>query len=500
MGILAYIRSHLRLKIGLGLGALLLVVVSIWTGASLVLQDRIIRRESEAEAEMVLDLTRKLHPDILDRTKLQEIATLLKSVEGISNVIEVSVVPVPDTLRPDFAAKAPWGWPLMLMNSKLEGGRRILLDRRTPDDKNLSVYEAEIRNFPRCAECHLADADVLGHFTAVVRAPARSSIAAFRRLDFAMSGVIFAAVLSTTIGAVSLFILRPVKRMSETMLRVAKDDLTARVEPRGNDELRWLGEQFNAMVEQLAQKREEVARLHQREIERVDRLATTGEIASGLAHEIKNPLAGIKAAMQVIREGFPAEHEHRRVAGAMLTEVEKIERIIGDLLDYVRVSSPEMDLYDADQIASHALFLVANDCAKGGIEVVRDIPAGLPRIRVDAQKIQQVFLNVLLNAIHAMPRGGTLTIRAAAVDAETPPATTGDDARVVVQVQDTGSGIPPEIRGEVFKAFFTTKPRGTGLGLAIADKIMRQHSGSISLESGPGVGTVARMEFPAVRM
>jgi len=211
-----------------------------------------------------------------------------------------------------------------------------------------------------------------------------------------------------------------------------------------------------------------------------EHLATLGELSAGLAHEIKNPLAGIKGAIDVIRESLPTENEHREILGDVLHEVNRIDKIVRDLLNYAKpkpASHGDIRLQDiAQRIAAIARQSSKNESLSILVTELDEIPG----FTGDETQLEQVLLNLLLNARNVTPPGGKIEVRL---------SYDRDEFRVHMVVEDNGPGIPEEIRKKIFQPFFTTRTDGTGLGLATCLKNVQYHGGSIDVHSEMGIGT-----------
>jgi len=188
----------------------------------------------------------------------------------------------------------------------------------------------------------------------------------------------------------------------------------------------------------------------------------------------------------VLADNGPANAQHREIVHEIRHQIQRLNATLRDLLDFARTREPQIEPCLVRDLVKPMLGLVRSDAQKAGLRIVEDFVADLPPIDADAKQIQQALLNVLLNAVQAMPTGGTLTVRA-----------TAQDRFVRVTITDTGAGIPPENRDKIFSPFFTTKHRGTGLGLAITRSIVEKHHGTITVESEPGRGTTVVFEFAA---
>jgi two-component system NtrC family sensor kinase len=221
-------------------------------------------------------------------------------------------------------------------------------------------------------------------------------------------------------------------------------------------------------------------------------------LAASLAHEIKNPLAGIAGAVQVMAEEMPKSHPRKPIMQEVLSQVRRLDRTVRDLLAFARPGKPDVASYDIHQILDRVLLLLAEDPEAKRIRVVRDYQPDVPALEVDGKQLGQVFLNLILNAIQAMPGGGQATLRTRLREAgETRGngrATEGAIAEVAVS--DTGPGIPDQVLHDLFKPFVSTKHRGTGLGLSVSRRIVEDHGGWIEVESLEGQGATFRVCLP----
>lgn len=218
------------------------------------------------------------------------------------------------------------------------------------------------------------------------------------------------------------------------------------------------------------------------QLRRADRLSTLGELAAGMAHELRNPLASIKGTAEILKGDYRPEDRKYEFISIMVKEVERLNRVVEEFLRFARpipLQTADVDL--GEEIGS-VIHLVKGQAAGVNVEI---IPFAIPRIKADREKLVQVFLNIILNAIQAMPDGGRLTISASEAN-----------GHVDVSFRDTGSGIPEENRDKLFKPFFTTKRSGTGLGLAISNRIVEAHGGKITFESEEGKGTTFKISLP----
>ncbi|MGE5584822.1 MAG: ATP-binding protein [Bacillota bacterium] len=232
----------------------------------------------------------------------------------------------------------------------------------------------------------------------------------------------------------------------------------------------------------------------QRQVNEASKLAAVGELSAGLAHEVRNPLGAIKACSQFIEDRVPEDESLTRFTRILVREVDRLDQLVERLLGFARPRESDMQYVDIHEVLDRMVSLVGLKAKQAGVEVVRRYQTDLPRVFADPEKLQQAFLNIMLNAIDAMPKGGVLGVTTALCGAES-----ASGGRVRVDFRDTGVGIPPEQLEKVFTPFFTTRERGTGLGLAIARRVVSEHGGEITVESRPGVGTAFAIFLPVVR-
>ena len=230
----------------------------------------------------------------------------------------------------------------------------------------------------------------------------------------------------------------------------------------------------------------EVRRL-QEEVRRKEKLAVLGSLAAGVAHEIRNPLSSIKGFAKYF-EGHCAEgSEGRELAAVMAKEVDRLNRVITELLDFARPSDLKTRPTDINDLVEHSLRLIRQDAEGKNIRIEFHRDTRLPLVAIDPDRFTQALLNLYLNAIQAMENGGRLSVRAAFDSRE----------GIRIAVEDTGKGIPAESLGNIFNPYFTTKSSGTGLGLAIVQKVVEAHRGEIKVNSTPGRGTAFQILVPA---
>lgn len=237
----------------------------------------------------------------------------------------------------------------------------------------------------------------------------------------------------------------------------------------------------------LLKDQSEIAQLR-KQVVRSQRLATVGQLAAGVAHEVRNPLSSIKGFATYFKERYRKVPEDQQIADLMIQEADRMNRVVGQLLEFARPLSIQKSELTVSELVQDAIQLVARKAAEGGLTIDSRTADDLPVLMADADKIRQVLLNLFLNSIDAMEPGGRLSVVAMGHNAK---------GGVEIQISDTGRGIEATHLPHVFDPYFTTKSAGTGLGLAIAHNIMEAHGGEIRIHSRVGEGTRVSLIFPA---
>ena len=286
-------------------------------------------------------------------------------------------------------------------------------------------------------------------------------------------------ICAAVIMVLAVSVRRPMLELQDKIARVRLGDMDVSVSfADRNDEIGDLGRDFNDMVAQLKAGREEIQHLHQTQMSRAEHFATLGELAAGLAHEIRNPLAGIAGVIEIVSRDLPPNSAARAVIKDAKEEALQINRILTELLDTARPKPPQFRVSDIAATAEHAVMFARQQAITKRIMIELDKGEGIPPVEHDPNQINQVLLNLLLNAIQAMDKPGSVYV-----------SLQRDHDDVLITVADEGKGIPPETLPNIFRPFFTTKGHGTGLGLSLARRIVESHGGQIDARSEVGKGT-----------
>lgn len=220
-----------------------------------------------------------------------------------------------------------------------------------------------------------------------------------------------------------------------------------------------------------------------------ERLSSLGELTAGVAHELRNPLSGIKINTQILSRKKDLSAAERRILKSTQEGIEKIQKIVDDMLNFARPKAANFKAERINELIAHCLNIIQDKIRRTNISLIFEKEENLPSLFIDAHQIQQVLINLMLNALQAMEKGGTLTIRSARQDND----------GVKIEVRDTGVGIPKEHLKKIFDPFFTTKSEGTGLGLSISLKILQSHGATLEVQSVVGSGSVFTIHFPPER-
>jgi signal transduction histidine kinase len=274
--------------------------------------------------------------------------------------------------------------------------------------------------------------------------------------------------------------------LQEKIALVSEGNLNVSVSFAGrNDEIGDLGRNFNHMMQQLRESREEIELLHRTQMSRAEHMATLGELAAGLAHEIRNPLAGIAGVIEIVGRDLPSTSPARLVVKDVRQEIARINRTLTDLLETARPHPPQIRQSDLNTTAEHAVMLARQQVFSKPIKIELQKALNLPEVEHDSDQIHQVLLNLLLNAVQALDGAGTVCVEIGA-----------QDNYASLLVSDTGRGIAPQHISNIFRPFYTTKGNGTGLGLSLARRIVEEHHGRIEVSSVVGKGSEFTVLLP----
>jgi signal transduction histidine kinase len=283
-------------------------------------------------------------------------------------------------------------------------------------------------------------------------------------------------------------LIRPILNLNQTMKRAGEGDLTVRAPTRLGDEVAELAEVFNRMMAELETSRER-EELQRAQLAHTEKMVAVGTLAAGVAHEVNNPLSGVLASIENMRDNPDDEEMRDRYITLIADGLKRIEHTVANLLNFARPREIKLERTSVNHNIRHVVELVGYQFRAAGVEIKMDLDENPAAVEADHFQMEQLFLNLVLNALDAMRDGGTLYLR-----------TRVRGGKVIAEVRDTGHGIPVELRDRIFDPFFTTREvgEGTGLGLAVSGSIVAAHGGRIELETTVGRGTTFRVIMSAM--
>jgi len=293
-------------------------------------------------------------------------------------------------------------------------------------------------------------------------------------------------ILLLTAWLVAGGIVAPVRRLVTATHLVGEGKPGIRVPAESADEIGELATAFNEMTARLETASARVRELHQREIGRAQQLATVGELASGVAHEIKNPVVGIAGGLDLVRRRLGNDVALSPILEEMARQLKRIETAVRDLLSYARPAMPSLALVRVEQLVERATRLVQPAAEQAGVELCLQLAPDSPPVHADPELLTQSLVNLLMNAVQATSSGGSVTVGAQR-----------DGQTLRIAVSDTGRGITADDLEHIFKPFFTTRHTGTGLGLSITRDIVERHGGRLEVQSQVERGSTFTLLLPA---
>ncbi len=338
----------------------------------------------------------------------------------------------------------------------------------------------------RCQRCHTSSERYRGLLEISVSTEHLSAQLLKIRNLIVFDSVVVLFIISIMLGLLfHILVSKPLHTLAQSMKRVEKGDLSTRALTKRNDEIGLLSNCFNAMVARLQNMLKEIELKYQKELQHADRLSTLGELAAGIAHEIRNPLAAISGAIHVQTMEMAGDDPNRKVMEEIQDEIKRLDNSLKSFLAYSRPAKPQLMWVDLHDLLEKAFTLCQRSGQFAGIRLQKEFNNKIPPLQLDPFLMQQVFVNIIINALQAMNHQGVLTVK------------TEVESAVAVRIifEDTGPGIAPDVLKRIFQPFFSTKSQGTGLGLAIANRIIEQHHGKIFVESTLGKGTKFTIEL-----
>jgi signal transduction histidine kinase len=444
--------------------------------------------------------------NLMLRNRWNDLQSMLEDIVKDSNEIEELRIFLPDTGEIVSSSK-----PHEIGDAIYEKDREIYESRKRREvfllEKNGSRYASKLTpiiNKVECNRCHEQKEKVLGLLDMEVSLSGiDTSIIASKKQHLKDAFVAFLIMGGGILLVVGLLIDRPITNMINTIRKIENGDLSVRME-EDNNEIGIMARSFNRMLDSVEASNSEVKNCHNQQLQRAAQLASLGEIISGIAHEIKNPLAGISCAVQVIQSELEQGDSRRVVTSEILDHIKRLDNIVKSLLNYAKPKPPRFMNVKINDVIDKAVFFVYPEAKKHKVTIDTSVEDEIPEIMMDSDQMQQVFLNLMINAVQAMPDGGNLKIVASESDKdnmefdEKTRSNFQGERAVKISFKDSGHGIDPETQKSIFDPFITKKSKGTGLGLSISQRIVQEHGGDIIVNSEVDNGTTFTVYLPEI--
>jgi signal transduction histidine kinase len=481
--------SSLRSKIIIAISAILVATIGLGSWINIRYQRTQIERALEDNVLIISTTIERSLANAMLTGKSKDVQDILEAVGGYHNIREVKIFS-PNGIVLKSSKRHLIGRPVDAAVQKwfLEEEFRKPIKRR---EEGIFSVLFPIENDIRCFRCHGSIVKLNGVLAVdVSMVHTQKELGDYSKMMFLWALGVTAILLVSLSLFLTRLITNPIQDLIVTMER-AEQGLEARVNVSSSDEIGKLGDAFNSLLTKLERARRRVERYHYEQMTRADRLASIGEMAAGIAHEIKNPLAGIAGVIQVLKKDLPSGDQKKAILDEVLSQVERMDKAVRNLLAFARPPEPKMTQVDINQLIDKLLDFLAPQFTKHSIKAERSFEPELPQLTLDPDLFQQALINIALNAIQAMPEGGKFIVETKAIK-----PVEDNAGSIQIVFNDTGRGISLENRSRIFNPFFTTRQQGTGLGLSITQRIVEQHNGEISVTSVPGEGASFTITFP----
>lgn len=373
------------------------------------------------------------------------------------------------------------------LNELFPNANKVPFNQIKPFSDNLSYHA--IQNKSECFGCHSPEKKIIALLEIDLKeTPVAEFIYKTQMRSVIISFLALGILIFITLRLFEKIVNRPLSQLKDKMKQVQGGNLNVQLKPLKNDDIGDLTQSFNIMVANLRQAKQHIEELHGKEMEKAGHLASIGELAAGLAHEIKNPIAGIKGALEVIAQRTDPSDPQKEIFTEILQQTDRIYNIVQDLLNYARPREFDWRPTEPSGCIQKAINLAQSQTQDKDIEFHFDKSGEVIRILCDENKIQEVILNLLINSIAAIAEKGNISVEMRQKNGQW----------LEIVIKDDGKGIKAEHLDQVFNPFFTTRRQGTGLGLSICQKIIEAHKGFISVHSEEGKGTTFTIRLPLI--
>ena len=480
-----------KVKMILGIGAIMLAVIVAYVIVTARSQANHLLNLTRREAELVAAVTERAIALAMTEGKSQEVQAILEQISKVPQLAGIRIVDSDGTI---IRSSSPGETGQVLAQEDRLGEGKVPEPLWNHAEGTIGIFRP-ILNRPVCHTCHSQDRASIAFLSVRLGLPSAGS-----QISQQWKVMVLPAVLALVAagGLIAIYftlvIGRRIDTLSQAMSRVEVGDLLAKAPEGDRDELGRLGKSFNSMMGRLAEAQRQLEDRHADEVRRAEHLASLGKMAAGIAHEINNPLAGMQNCIRTLLKGVREEAQRVQYLTMLQEGLSRIGRTIRQLLDFARETKPQLTRTHFPPLLHRSMALLEHELAAKKISCSLSTESGLPTVLADPHQLEQVFLNILMNAVEAMPSGGSLTVTAGVRHRQAGPW-------VEVSVADTGVGIPAENLPRIFDPFFTTKEvgKGTGLGLSVSYGIVRAHGGVLDVQSEVGKGSTFTVILPLRR-
>lgn len=454
-------------------------------------QKDIIKSSSQQTATLIGEVIEKSILETMKEGRSDKVQAILENISASRDVNNLKILSTDGVILnssiPNEKGNQVPGYTRKRLNSFLSDENSA---RPLPFVSHEFIQEYRlIKNGKECITCHDPNKEILGVLEMNLD---YSSVFSIWGKNRALGIIVSLAALTVlTLIILRLFekiINRPIFNLKDKMEKIQAGDFRCKVPITKDDEIGDLAKSFNIMLKKLEEANNRIEELHEKQMEKAEHLASLGEIAAGLAHDIKNPIAGMKGAIEIIHSKTDDSDTNKEVFKEILIQINRIDQIIQDLLRYARPKELNIQVVPFKECVDHAVKLAQMQVKNKDIQFHVNSTKKNLQTRLDADKIQEVLLNLMLNGVAAIPEKGTITIY----------FTIQNTKDLLIKVSDDGIGIQKEHLSQIFNPFFTTKTLGTGLGLSICQKAIAAHSGTLEVESERGKGTTFTILLPVV--
>ncbi|MDO8682677.1 MAG: ATP-binding protein [Armatimonadota bacterium] len=480
------LRSSLKFKVTAAVGAVFVVVYS----ALLLAETRLVTSELSMKtyerSQMVSMTVQRSLRDAMTKRRQREVAAIVSSVAELPDIKQIAIVDtrgrvILESRKAGHRSAGPEVERMIAAAAKRgravsEGAEGDILRTISP-----------IHNERKCWSCHSNSQKYLGHLLVDLSTKADRLALSRNRETIIITGVVGLAVsVATLLFALSRLVYKPVDRVLAAMTRIKEGDISFRADTSGGDELRRLSVTLNAMVTSLQERNAEIVKARERLLE-ARRLATVGLLAAGMAHEINNPNGAISVAAEGLAKYVPADSPGPRLLEIIGRSADRISHLVSELLRFDPKQPVKHEPVDINSLVSEAVASTAEGFAGPRHEIHLQLNADTTGLVGDSGRLAQAIINIITNALEAMPSGGTLTIQ-----------TVSDDKEAEIVISDTGHGVDENELSLLTDPFFTSKEsgKGRGLGLTIASEIISQHGGELTISGKLNEGATVRMRMP----